>query len=143
LKHSGLGLYGTKDFCYFYVSGANKVYRIDRDRHWVVWAKSYEEEEDSFIERKMVRHKYLFKMSDYNSVDEAVRDLIDKVSYYRKVNLSAYIDGGLPIHTDLSGSITPFIKYSWIKYLYGNIKGYLRYYIGTESKDLNSSIVGV
>jgi 5-formaminoimidazole-4-carboxamide-1-beta-D-ribofuranosyl 5'-monophosphate synthetase len=48
-------------------------------------------------------------MSDYANVDEAVRDLIDRVSAYRRADLGAYINGafGLEhlVYTDLRASI--------------------------------------
>jgi hypothetical protein len=112
---------GDDPYHYFYVSGADQVYRVDRDRHWTIWGKSYREIEDSMIERRDVKHKYIFKMSDYANVDEAVRDLIDRVSAYRRVNLPALIEGILPHHLDLGASISPDIKYKWFKNLFAEI----------------------
>jgi hypothetical protein len=135
--------YGDDPFHYFYVSGENKIYRIDRSRHWVVWAKSYQEVSDSMIERRNVRHKYLFRMSDYRNIDEAIRDLIDRVSSYRRTHLGAYINGILPPHLDLSAHITPDVVYRWQIHLGSSLRGLLRGYIGTETLDLGTSITGI
>lgn len=134
--------YGEDNFHYFYVSGANKVYRIDKSRHWTIWAKSYRQDEENMIERMDVRHKYIFKMSNYSSMDEAVRDLIDRVSAYRKINLGAYIDGGLPPHLNLNAYLTPDVKYTWQKHLHTSLIGRLRGYQGTETESLAASITG-
>jgi hypothetical protein len=116
---------GDSPYHYFYVSGADKVYRVDRDRHWVVRAKSYQRV-SGMIERRGVRRKYIFKMSDYANVDEAVRDLIDRVSTYRRANLGAYITGGFG-PTDLRASINgipdPRPIRSWVKHLHASITG--------------------
>jgi hypothetical protein len=113
---------GDSPYHYFYVSGANKVYRVDRDRHWVIRAKSYKRV-SGMIERRGVRRKYIFKMSDYANVDEAVRDLIDRVSAYRRSDLGAYINGGLSPYLNLSASIYPDVKHSWVKHLHASITG--------------------
>jgi len=133
---------GDGDFHYFYVSGENKIYRVGRDRHWIVWAKSYTEDNDNMIERRNVRYKYIFRMSDYNSVDEAIRDLIDRVSTYREAQLAAYINGGLPPHLDLSAYVTPKVKWRWQMHLKSSLVGRLRFYQGTETGDLEASITG-
>lgn len=114
---------GDSPYHYFYVSGANKVYRVDRARHWVVRAKSYKRV-SGMIERGNVRRKYIFKMSDYANVDEAVRDLIDRVSTYRRYDLGAYINAGVFCpHLNLGASIYPIVKYSWVKHLSASITG--------------------
>lgn len=134
---------GDSPYHYFYVSGADKVYRVDRDRHWVVRAKSYKRV-SGMIERRSVRRKYIFKMSDYANVDEAVRDLIDRVSTYRRSDLGAYINAGVFCpHLNLGASINPVVKYSWVKHLHASAVGRLRFYKGTENFDLSASITGV
>lgn len=112
---------GSSPYHYFYVSGADKVYRVDRDRHWVVRAKSYKRV-SGMIERGDVRYKYIFKMSDYANIDEAVRDLIDRASTYRKVDLGAYINAGVFCsHLNLGASICSDVKHSWVKHLSASI----------------------
>jgi len=135
--------YGDDNFHYFYVSGSNKVYRIDKNRHWTIWAKSYRQDKENMIERVDVRHKYIFKMSNYNNIDEAVRDLIDRVSAYRKIDLGMYIDGKLPSHLNLNAHIIPNVKHRWQKHLYASLVGRLRGYQATETESLDVSINGV
>jgi len=132
-----------KPFHYFYVSAENKVYRVDKTTHWIIWGKSYDEIDGSMVERANVRHKYIFRMSDYSTMDEAIRDLIDRVSTYRRVHLGATINGVLPPHSDLSASVVPKVKYSWIKRLGASIKGVPTGYLGTQTTDLTGSITGV
>jgi len=134
---------GYDNFHYFYVSGEDKIYRIDRDRHWTVWAKSYLKDEEYMVERRDVRYKYIFKMSDYSNIDEAVRDLIDRVSTYRQASLGAYINGGLPIHLDLNAILIPDVKYTWQKHLRSLLVGRLRGYQGTQTNDLSALVTGI
>ncbi len=108
---------GSGPFHYFYVSGSAEVYRVDRSRHWTIWADSYIEDDEDIIERKDVRRKYIFNMSNYNNVDEAVRDIIDRVSDYRRANLGASISSTLPPSADLSATISPHAIYTWVSYL--------------------------
>jgi hypothetical protein len=79
-------------FQYFYVSGSQRVYKIDRDRTWTIWMTSYLET-DEFIEKANVRRKYLFNLNKYSSIDAAIRDLIDRVTAYEQLDLTAEITG--------------------------------------------------
>jgi len=114
---------GTDNFHYFYVSGANEVYKVDKSRHWTIWADSYQNTEDEMVERRNTRTKYIFNMSKYANVDEAVRDLIDRVSAYRRANLSASINAVQVPQTNLGASIEAKVIYSWVKYLDATITG--------------------
>jgi hypothetical protein len=134
---------GNTPYHYFYVAGANKVYRVDRNRHWTIWAKGFDESEDEMIERYNVRYKFIFNAAKYSTVDEAIRDLIDRVSTYRRVDLAAQIYGDLPTHANLSALITPDVKFSWVKHLRSSVIGRLRFYKGTQDFDLPALITGV
>lgn len=117
---------GPEPFMYFYVSGENKVYRIDRDRHWTIWAKSYLEDNSHIIERHGIRRKFIFDLSKYSTVDEAVRDLIYRVGAYQTSNLMAEIQVITTSNyiTDINASITPIsVPKTWIKYLRASITG--------------------
>lgn len=114
---------GRNDFHYFYVSAENKVYKVDKSRHWTIWAKSYVESSDNVVERTNLRHKYIFKMSDYSTVDEAVRDLIDRVSSYREDNLLASITVQGISYSNLGVSLNSKVVHSWVKHLKVNITG--------------------
>lgn len=113
---------GAEPYHYFYVSGNKQVYKLDRSRHWTIWAQSYVETSD-MIERRNVRRKYIFKMSDYNNVDEAIRDLIDRVSTYRQTNLNAFITG-VSNYKDLNALLTSMggkVTKTWVKSLRASI----------------------
>ena len=102
---------GTRPFEYFYVGGTKKVYKIDRSRSWTIWADGYSRNDDSTIERSNVRRKFVFNMSNYSTVDEAIRELIERAAYPTSSDLSAYINGGLGKHLDLSANIDILSKY--------------------------------
>lgn len=110
---------GAEPYHYFYVSGENKVYRVDRNRHWTIWAYSYVSDKTDMIERKAVRTKFIFNINKYHSIDEAVRDLIDRVSAYREYNLKAEIYPFLDKIICLKAHINPIgvVKKRWSRYL--------------------------
>lgn len=117
---------GAEPYHYFYVSGTNKIYKIDRDRHWTIWASSYDKDEETMFDRKNVRSKFIFDMRKYAKMDEAVRDLIDRVSAYREVNLQATLVGvDTDKKSDLNAEITGVgsSKRKWSKYLNATING--------------------
>lgn len=127
-----------KNFVYFYVNGTQKVYRLDRDRHWTVWVKSYIKDDDDMIERRMVRYKYGFNMSKYTTIDEAVRDLIDRVSVYRHYNLPANIAVIDSVCKDLNVIIKVKPLYHWVKPLTGVVKG-----VATVYDNISASIEAI
>jgi hypothetical protein len=124
------------DYHYFYVEGSGQVYRVDRTKHWTVWVKSFVEDDDSMLDRGNVRVKYGFDMSNYNTVDEAIRDLIDRVSAYRKINLSASINAVIANYLNLKAQINPLVIYSWSKNLTTSLTP-------VTPADLGTTITGV
>lgn len=115
---------GTSPFKYFYVNGTEKVYKVDRSRHWTIWAEGYSKVENSLIEKANSRRKFIFKMSDYSTIDEAIRDLMERVAYPSTANLTASIDGGLAIHSDMTASISAAnTTHHWVKHLRAQITG--------------------
>lgn len=128
---------GDDDFHYFYINAEQKVYRLERDRHWTIWVKSYIPDDTSIIDRRNVRFKYGFNMSNYNSVDEAVRDLIDRVSSYRKANLSAQITAYHPeTYKNLNAVLQAKFVYRWNESLNSLINA-------VSPVDLSASITGI
>jgi len=114
---------GADPYHYFYVSGDQHVYKLDRSRHWTIWAHSYVETDD-MIERRNIRRKYIFKMSDYDTIDEAIRDIIDRVSTYRQTDLNASITSVMPNYKDLSATANVIVgKRTWVKSLKATITG--------------------
>ena len=115
---------GDDPFHYIYASGAGQIYRLDRSRHWTIWVKSYVEVENDIIERSGMRSKYIFNLDNYSTMDEAITDFIDRVSDYRKADISAAITGVMPPYIDLSASITPrVIVRHWMRSLRATITG--------------------
>lgn len=114
---------GAEPYHYFYVSGENKVYKVDRSRHWTIWAYSYIHDDNSMIERRAVRSKFIFNINNYNSIDEAVRDLIDRVSAYRECDLTASIYPFIDKLSSLKASIASRgrPKHRWASYLAASI----------------------
>lgn len=116
---------GGTPYHYFYVDGTGQVYKIDRTRHWTIWASSYDKDEETMFDRANVRTKFIFNMSKYRKMDEAIKDLIDRVSAYREADLSASIDPIDTIHLDLDAYINSVgrYKHKWAKYLGATING--------------------
>ncbi len=110
---------------YFYVEAENKLYPIDRDVKWTVLIKSYKPNPDknSDIKKLSIRSKYFIRLSDFKSIDEAVKYFIDLVSTYRTIDLAASLYVVLTPRKDLNC------------YLYSN-------YIHKWSKRLGASIIG-
>jgi len=146
---------GTSQFKYFYVDGSQKVYKMDRERHWTIWATGYTEVSDSLIERANIRKKFIFDVSKYSTVDEAIRELMERAAYPSWKELSAYIDGGMPPYKDLSAELGVISKYSWSRNLRSfmfvfksgvsdfsaSVDGLRQIYTG-DPLDLSASIVG-
>lgn len=114
---------GPAPYHYFYVSGTSQVYKIDRNRHWTIWATSYDKDETTMFDRANVRTKFIFNMSNYTKMDEALRDLIDKVAAYKEINMPASIYGVGGRNLDLNAAITPCgtPRHRWAKYLGASI----------------------
>jgi hypothetical protein len=128
---------GVEPYHYFYVDGNQQVYKLDRSRHWTIWAQSYIETDD-MIERRGVRRKYIFKMSNYANIDEAIRDIIDRVSTYRQTDLSARITSIIPNYKDLNGYINSRGGFrTWVKSLHASITAVQPF------ADLSASIEGI
>jgi len=116
---------GPAPYNYFYVSGTSRVYKIDRSRHWTIWATSYDKDETTMFDRANVRTKFIFNMSNYTKIDEALRDLIDRVSVYRESDMFASINCIDNIHADLEVYINPvgMRRRKWADYLGASING--------------------
>jgi len=79
---------------YYYFSGNRKVYRMYRDDHWVVQVEGSKLlPVGQGFEKTKVRRKYIFNLKNYTSIDEAIRDMVDRVTQLKSVDLSAYIVG--------------------------------------------------
>ena len=97
---------------YFYISGNKKIYKLDRSRTWVLRVEGYEYVEDNMIEKGKIRSQYVFDLSKYSTIDEAVRDAIDRVSMFRRstLNVSITATGG---YSDLAARIYSKRTFHW------------------------------
>jgi hypothetical protein len=127
---------GDQPFKYFYVTGTQKVYKVDRSRHWTIWADGYNRTEDSMVERVNVRRKFIFNMSQYSTVDEAIRELMERAAYPTSSDLTAYLNVSIGPHLDLEASIDPIVKYTWVKHLPASLIP------DGQSADLGAEITG-
>ena len=92
-------------FHYFYVSGEQRAYRVDRNKHWTLRADGYIFTDGDVLDRITLRKKLIFKLSDYNTIDEAVRDIINRAGSFSEANLGSIISGVMPPYMDLGCTI--------------------------------------
>ncbi len=121
---------------YFYVGGENKVYRVDKNKHWTLWFTGYSRTQN--VEKYNVRKKVLFNLLKYSTVDEAVRDLMSRCAEYNKFNLSSTINAVLPTFSEFKSSLTVKSIKTWYKHLQSVLN---TLYVSYGS--LNSTIIGI
>lgn len=142
----------TEDFHYFYVSGENKIYKVDKKRTWRIHVTGYTESNDTLYRRTKVNKKFVFNLKNYRSVDEAVRDLIDRVTLFKSKNLAALITAYDLEHKNLYADINVARWSSWTNNLSINIKSKAYSYLSflatitpklyKDTNNLTVSIVG-
>lgn len=77
---------------YYYFSGNQKAYREHATDHWVIRVQGFEfVPVGRGIEKKRVRKKYIFNLRNYDSIDEAIKDMIDRVTLLKVSDLSMKI----------------------------------------------------
>jgi len=113
----------VEDFHYFYVSGENKIYKVDKKRTWKISVTGYSQNYDTIYERTRINKKFIFNLSNYNSVDEAIKDLIDRVTLPRSLNLPATLYAYDYDNRDLFANINVKQRISWSRALSTNIVG--------------------
>ena len=87
---------------YYYFSGNQRAYREFSYDHWIVRVEGYKIlPVGRGFEREKVRRKYIFDLKKYNSIDEAIRDMIDRVTALREQNLNVTLT---PITWDIPSS---------------------------------------
>jgi hypothetical protein len=92
----------------FFFSGPQKVYKTDRLDRWILEARSFIPQDTKLnIKRKLHKIKNIYDLTDFNSIDEAMRFAIDYVTAYPVTNLSAYINA--------TGGFTDMTSYVFIK----------------------------
>jgi hypothetical protein len=108
---------------YFYVSATGKAYKTDRLDRWITDVKSYIPRNVRLnIKRRFHRMMTLHDITDFSSVDEAVKFAIEYVTDYPEKNLGAYINITGKSNS-LGASITPLYTKSEDNNLTSNIVG--------------------
>lgn len=109
---------------YFYSSGSDVVAKVDRYTHFVTKVASYYSPATSRrLDRKLHKIKYLYDMSHFDTIDEAMRYAIWYVTTYPESDLGAYINvSGEQRNMTASINITGK-SYSNINNLTSNILG--------------------
>lgn len=119
----------SEDFHYFYVSGENKIYKVDKKRTWKIYVTGYNTPEEDIFTRVKVNKKIIFNLSTYASVDDAIRDLIDRVSLYRSSDLAASINAYDFEYSNLYANLHVKQLSSWVSSIKANIKGTNQAYV--------------
>jgi hypothetical protein len=94
---------------YFYQSSANVVWKVDSEEKWVIDVKSWLEEEEFIADKKEEKTKIVSDITQFESVDEAIRYAIDWVLAFPQRDLPAIITGARHEITklkDLTATIT-------------------------------------
>jgi len=109
---------------YIYADGLQKAFKEDRDRFWKVIVTSHSPNTGQDLPQKLnIRSKYLIKLSDFSTVDEAVKYLIDMVSTPRSFDLKGILNV-IEIPTlNLPCYLKVDFKYTWSKNLNNTIIG--------------------
>ena len=125
---------------YQYFDSTKKAYRSNKEKHWIIKVIGFNFSGDLGIERGKVRTKYIFDLRKYKDIDEAIRDAIDRVSFFRRSDLTSTIKGVDSLHpfTNLTGYLfaRPISKGTIA--LFSRIKGYST----NNTSDFSSNVYG-
>jgi hypothetical protein len=80
----------------FYFEAEKKVYK--KSGNWVIKVIGFSHIKNSGIERGKVRHKYIFDLSKYNTIDAAIRDAIKRVSEFDSNDLRSTVTAVISKH---------------------------------------------
>jgi len=87
---------------YYYFGGNKKVYREFRDEHWEVRVEGYSLLNlPKGVDKTKLLTKYVFNLKNYDSIDAAVRDMVDRVTMYRQKDIICNINSITPPSADL------------------------------------------
>lgn len=108
---------------YIYSSGSNVVAKTDRYQHFLTKISSYYSPTTSErIDSKLHKVKILYDLRRFDSVDDAVKCVIDYVTSYPYANVGAYIKA-IGTYTGLSASVTGTTTVSALENLSSQIDG--------------------
>jgi len=116
------------DYHFFYVPGENNVYKVDRNRTWKIQLTGFSTDTENIYSRIKLKRLFVFNLSNYTTFDEALSDLIDRVSLSRKFDLEAYINAFTYPSKDLTAEISVKQLRHWSKSLIAIVTGALNSY---------------
>jgi hypothetical protein len=127
------GAYAQK---YNYFKGTGKTYKVDPSRQWVIRIEGFNYVKGIGVDRGKVKRRYIFDLSKYKDVDEAIRDAIDRVSTFSRCNLKAALNGIISKHPykQLSSYIYAIYSNRISNLLNASIKGIASSYISLNAK---------
>ncbi|GAH02724.1 unnamed protein product, partial [marine sediment metagenome] len=76
---------------YFYQSASDTLWKEDKDAKWIIDVSSWDEETEYFADKKDEKTKIVFDLTQFESIDEAVRYAIDWVLAFPQRDLGAAI----------------------------------------------------
>jgi hypothetical protein len=97
---------------YFYQSVSSSLWKDDNTEKWTLNVASWLEEETYLRDRISLREKVVGDVTEFESVDEAIRYAIDWVISFPTKDLGAQIQPIIPPYKDLAGRINPFKVYT-------------------------------
>ena len=103
----------SSEYNFFYVPEEDKVYKVERDRTWKVQVLGFSDDPDNIYSRVKINKKLLFKLSNYATFDDALRDFIDRVSLSRSVDLEAMVSCYTYPHYDINATIRIIKRKTW------------------------------
>jgi len=80
---------------YFYQSASTTLWKEDSDAKWIIDVSSWDEETEYFADKKDEKTKIVFDLTQFESIDEAVRYAIDWVLAFPQRDLFATITGSV------------------------------------------------
>lgn len=93
---------------YTYFSGEHRAYPTFKNEHWVIRVEGYELLPiGRGFEKTKVKKKYIFSLKNYNSIDEAIRDMIDRVTSMKYYDLGLFINSISDKRLDLGAHLKP------------------------------------
>jgi hypothetical protein len=113
------------DYYYFYVAGTNQAYKVDKNRTWKIEVTGYEPT-DNIFKRQRVIQKYLFDIRKFKTFDDALRDLIDRVTELRKKDLKVKITTKEHPNSILKATLNSVVIHKWLKNLNTQLKCLVR-----------------
>jgi hypothetical protein len=94
---------------YFYQSAADALWKEDSDAKWIIDVASWDEETEFIADKRDEKTKIVFDLTQFESIDEAIRHAIDWVLAFPQRDLMATITGSVHEITklkDLAATIT-------------------------------------